>query len=88
MSYVLDEAPHGSLSLSSAYDGRALIGQAVGARCVADPERIGLDRSRCVTTQHEVPPMEHSLSFATWFWLVVPMSGIVLLSVITYLMGK
>lgn len=32
--------------------------------------------------------MEHSLSFATWFWLIVPMSGIVLLSLITYLMGK
>jgi hypothetical protein len=32
--------------------------------------------------------MEHALSFATWFWLVVPMCAVVLLSLITYLMGK
>lgn len=32
--------------------------------------------------------MEHALSFATWFWLIVPMSAVVLLSLITYLMGK
>ena len=33
-------------------------------------------------------PMEHALSFATWFWLIVPMSAVVVLSLITYLMGK
>lgn len=32
--------------------------------------------------------MEHTLSFATWFWLIVPMSTVVLLSLVTYLMGK
>ena len=32
--------------------------------------------------------MEHALSFATWFWLIVPMGGVVLLSLVTYLMGK
>jgi hypothetical protein len=32
--------------------------------------------------------MEHSLSFATWFWLIVPMSTVVVLSLITYLLGK
>ena len=28
--------------------------------------------------------MEHSLSAATWFWLIVPMAAVVILSVITY----
>lgn len=32
--------------------------------------------------------MEYSLSFATWFWLLVPMSAVVILSLITYLLGK
>lgn len=32
--------------------------------------------------------MEHSLSFVTWFWLIVPMSAVVLLSLVTYLMGE
>jgi hypothetical protein len=32
--------------------------------------------------------MEHAPSFATWFWLIAPMSGVVLLSLVTYLMGK
>lgn len=25
-----------------------------------------------------------SLSFATWFWLLVPMLGVVILSIVTY----
>jgi hypothetical protein len=28
--------------------------------------------------------MEHTLSFATWFWLTVPMVSVVILSIITY----
>lgn len=32
--------------------------------------------------------MEHSLSIATWFWLLVPMIGVMVLSLITYLLGK
>ncbi len=32
--------------------------------------------------------MEYALSFVTWFWLIVPMSAVVLLSLVTYLMGK
>jgi hypothetical protein len=28
--------------------------------------------------------MEHTLSTATWFWLVVPMSVVVILSIITF----
>lgn len=32
--------------------------------------------------------MEHALSFATWFWLIVPMSAVLVLSLVTYLMGK
>lgn len=32
--------------------------------------------------------MEHSLSFATWFWLIVPMCAVLVLSFITYLLGK
>lgn len=32
--------------------------------------------------------MEHSLSLATWFWLIVPMCAVVILSLITYLLGK
>jgi hypothetical protein len=27
---------------------------------------------------------QHSLSFATWFWLIVPMTTVVILSLITY----
>lgn len=32
--------------------------------------------------------MEYSLGFATWFWLIVPMSAVVVLSLITYLLDK
>ena len=32
--------------------------------------------------------MEHSLSLATWFWLIVPMGAVVILSLITYLLRK
>jgi len=32
--------------------------------------------------------MDASLTTATWFWLLVPMPLCVLLSVITYLLGK
>jgi hypothetical protein len=32
--------------------------------------------------------MEHALSFATWFWLIVPMCTVVLLSLVTYLLGR
>ena len=28
--------------------------------------------------------MEHSLSFSTWFWLIVPMTAVLILSIITY----
>ncbi len=28
--------------------------------------------------------MEHTLSTATWFWLVVPMTIVVILSIITF----
>ena len=28
--------------------------------------------------------MEHALSASTWFWLIAPMTAVVILSVITY----
>jgi hypothetical protein len=32
--------------------------------------------------------MEHALSFDTWFWLIVPMATVVVLSVITFFTEK
>lgn len=32
--------------------------------------------------------MEHALTFATWFWLIVPMCGVVLLSLATWLLDR
>ena len=32
--------------------------------------------------------MEHSLSLATWFWLIVPMGAVVVLSLLTFLSDK
>ncbi len=32
--------------------------------------------------------MEYALSFGTWFWLIVPMTMVVVLSVITFFTEK
>jgi hypothetical protein len=32
--------------------------------------------------------MEHTLSAATWFWLIVPMSACVVLSIITWFIER
>ena len=32
--------------------------------------------------------MEYSLTIATWLWLLLPMCGVVVLSLISWLLGK
>jgi len=80
--------PHGS-SESSACARQAEGCWAVGERFGADLDLIGFARPIAMRKHSNMRlPMDPSLSFATSFWLIVPMCGIVLLSLITYLMGK
>ncbi|WP_372878119.1 hypothetical protein [Pseudomonas sp.] len=75
---------------------RTCTGQASGERCSrrwiagcgALLQLIGFAQLIAMRINNVRIPMEHALSFATWFWLIVPMGGIVLLSLVTYLMGK
>ncbi len=74
---------------SGLYRRRASVVVAAGSRgCGAFLHRIGFAQVIAMRNNHVRIPMEHALSFATWFWLIVPMSAVVALSLITYLMGK
>lgn len=70
---------------SDLYRRRASVAAAAGSR---GGELIGFAQVIAMRHNNVRIPMEHALSFATWFWLIVPMSAVVLLSLVTYLMGK